>query len=109
MAGRPAHSKILILDFGSQYTQVIGRRIRELQLYSEILPFDTSAGDIAKAKPDGIILSGGPASVYDKGAPQIDPEIFSAGVPIIGIGYGLRFMVHDSAGKFKFTGRTEFG
>src|SRR5437764_13410171 len=109
MAGRPAHSKILILDFGSQYTQVIGRRIRELQVYSEILPFDTLAAEIAKAKPDGIILSGGPASVYDKGAPQIDPEIFSAGVPILGICYGLMLMAHHLGGKVKFTGRREFG
>ena len=108
-AARPAHSKILILDFGSQYTQVIGRRIRELQVYSEILPFDTSAAEIAKAKPNGIILSGGPASVYDKGAPQIDSEIFNLGVPILGICYGLMLMAHHLGGEVKFTGRREFG
>ena len=108
-AARPAHSKILILDFGSQYTQVIGRRIRELQVYSEILPFDTSAAEIAAAKPNGIVLSGGPASVYDKGAPQIDPEIFSLEVPILGICYGLMLMAHHLGGQVKFTGRREFG
>ena len=108
-AARPAHSKILILDFGSQYTQVIGRRIRELQVYSEILPFDTAAAEIARAKPNGIILSGGPASVYDKGAPQIDPQIFTLGVPILGICYGLMLMAHHLGGHVKFTGRREFG
>ena len=76
MADKPTHSKILILDFGSQYTQVIARRIRECQVYSEIIRFDTPAAEVAALKPNGLILSGGPASVYDKDAPQIEPEIF---------------------------------
>jgi GMP synthase (glutamine-hydrolysing) len=80
---RPKHSKILILDFGSQYTQVIARRIRECQVYSEIIRFDTPAAEIAAMQPKGLILSGGPASVYDKGAPQVDPRIFSLGIPIL--------------------------
>ena len=88
----PKHSKILILDFGSQYTQVIGRRIRELQVYSEIVRFDTSAETIVREQPNGIILSGGPASVYENGAPQIDPKIFDLGIPILGICYGLMQM-----------------
>ena len=108
-AAPSAHSKILILDFGSQYTQVIGRRIRELQVYSEIIPFNTSAAEVAKARPNGIILSGGPASVYDKGAPQIDPEIFNLGIPTLGICYGLMLMAHHLGGQVKFTGRREFG
>src|SRR5207237_6896746 len=87
MAQKSTHSKILILDFGSQYTQVIARRIREWQVYSEIIRFDTPVAEIAASKPKGLILSGGPASVYDKGAPQIDPEIFSLGVPVLGICY----------------------
>jgi GMP synthase (glutamine-hydrolysing) len=108
-AAPPAHSKILILDFGSQYTQVIARRIRELQVYSEIVRFDTSAAEVAKLKPNGIILSGGPASVYDKGAPQIDPKIFGLGIPVLGICYGLMQMAHHLGGKVVFTGRREYG
>src|SRR5881392_2990622 len=108
-AAPPKHSKILILDFGSQYTQVIARRIRELQVYSEVVPFDLPAAEIKNLNPNGIVLSGGPASVYDKGAPQIDPEIFSLEVPILGICYGLMLMAHHLGGQVKFTGRREFG
>jgi GMP synthase (glutamine-hydrolysing) len=106
---RSAHSRILILDFGSQYTQVIARRIRELQVFSEIVPFDTAAEAIAREKPNGIILSGGPASVYDKGAPQVDPKIFELGVPVLGICYGLMLMAHQLGGQVRFTGRREYG
>jgi GMP synthase (glutamine-hydrolysing) len=103
------HSKILILDFGSQYTQVIARRVRELQVYSEVVPFNLPAAEIKKLNPNGIILSGGPASVYDKGAPQIDPEIFSLGIPVLGICYGLMQMAHHLGGQVVFTGRREYG
>jgi GMP synthase (glutamine-hydrolysing) len=109
MVDKSTHSKILILDFGSQYTQVIARRIRECQVYSEIIRFDTPAAEIAALKPKGLILSGGPASVYDKGAPQIDPEIFSLGVPVLGICYGLMLMAHHLGGGVVFTGRREYG
>jgi len=109
MIASSTHSKILILDFGSQYTQVIARRIRECQVYSEIVRFDTPAAEIAAAKPKGIILSGGPASVYDKGAPQMDPEIFSLGIPVLGICYGLMLMAHHLGGQVVFTGRREYG
>jgi GMP synthase (glutamine-hydrolysing) len=109
MATPSTHSKILILDFGSQYTQVIARRIRECQVYSEIARFDMPAGEIAALKPNGIILSGGPASVYDKGAPQIDPEVFSLGIPTLGICYGLMLMAHHLGGQVVFTGRREYG
>jgi GMP synthase (glutamine-hydrolysing) len=109
MADKSTHSKILILDFGSQYTQVIARRIRECQVYSEIIRFDTPAAEIAALKPKGLILSGGPASVYDKGAPQIDPEIFSLGVPVLGICYGLMLMANHLGGHVVFTGRREYG
>src|SRR6516162_3076720 len=105
----PSHSRILILDFGSQYTQVIARRIRELQVYSEIVPFNIPADEVRKRQPNGIILSGGPASVYDKGAPRMDPEIFSSGVPILGICYGLMLMAHHLGGKVEFSGRREYG
>ena len=103
------HSRILILDFGSQYTQVIARRIRELQVYSEIVSFDLPAKEVAQRRPDGIILSGGPASVYDKNAPRIDPDIFSLGIPILGICYGLMLMAHHLGGKVEFSGRREYG
>ncbi len=99
MADKSTHSKILILDFGSQYTQVIARRIRECQVYSEIVRFDTPAAEIAALKPNGLILSGGPASVYDRGAPQIDPNIFSLGVPVLGICYGLMLMANHLGGR----------
>ncbi len=109
MADKSSHSKILILDFGSQYTQVIARRIRECQVYSEIIRFNTPAAEVAALDPKGLILSGGPASVYDKGAPQIDPEIFSLGVPVLGICYGLMLMAHHLGGRVVFTGRREYG
>src|SRR5881398_151934 len=105
----PRHSKILILDFGSQYTQVIARRIRELQVYSEIVPFNITAKAVAELAPNGIILSGGPASVYDKVAPQIDPKIFSLGIPVLGICYGLMQMAHHLGGRVVFSGRREYG
>src|SRR5437868_4725102 len=109
MSDKSTHSKILILDFGSQYTQVIARRIREWQVYSEIIRFDTPVAEIAASKPKGLILSGGPASVHDKGAPQIDPEMFSLGVPVLGICYGLMLMAHRLGGRVVFTGRREYG
>jgi GMP synthase (glutamine-hydrolysing) len=108
-AAPSTHSRILILDFGSQYTQVIARRIRELQVYSEIVRFDIPAVEIAKLKPSGLILSGGPASVYDKGAPHLDPDIFSLGIPVLGICYGLMLMAHHLGGQVVFTGRREYG
>ncbi len=109
MVTSPAHSKIFILDFGSQYTQVIARRVRELQVYSEIVRFDIAAAEIAKSKANGIILSGGPASVYDKGAPQVDPQIFSLGIPVLGICYGMQLMAHHLGGEVEFSARREYG
>jgi GMP synthase (glutamine-hydrolysing) len=109
MVASPARSKILILDFGSQYTQVIARRIRELQVYSEIVRFDIPADKIAKFKPNGIILSGGPASVYDKAAPHVDPNIFSLGTPVLGICYGMQLMAHHLGGQVEFSARREYG
>jgi GMP synthase (glutamine-hydrolysing) len=109
MVTSPAHSKIFILDFGSQYTQVIARRVRELQVYSEIARFDIAAAEIAKSKVNGIILSGGPASVYDKGAPHVDPQIFSLGIPVLGICYGMQLMAHHLGGEVEFSARREYG
>ncbi|HET9419222.1 MAG TPA: glutamine-hydrolyzing GMP synthase [Chthoniobacterales bacterium] len=105
----PAHSKILILDFGAQYTQVIARRIRELQVYSEVVRFDLPAAKIKRLQPNGLILSGGPASVYDKDAPHPDPEIFSLGIPVLGICYGMQLMAHHLGGQVEFSPRREYG
>src|SRR5829696_8265924 len=93
------HSRIVILDFGSQYTQVIARRIRECQVYSQVVPFDTPARKIAALSPKGIILSGGPASVYGKQSPQPDVGIFELGVPVLGICYGMQLLAHHLGGK----------
>ena len=79
------HQMIVILDFGSQYSELIARRIRETQVYSEIIPYHTTAAKLAALSPKGIILSGGPNSVYDQGAPHCDPEIWHLGIPILGV------------------------
>ena len=104
-----AHSKILILDFGSQYTQVIARRVRECQVYSEIVAFNISAEEAVSLAPKGIILSGGPASVYDERAPHPDPKIFSLGIPVLGICYGMQLMAHHLGGQVEFSDRREYG
>jgi GMP synthase (glutamine-hydrolysing) len=101
--------QIVILDFGSQYTQVIARRVRECKVYSVILRYDTPAAEIAALRPKGLILSGGPASVYAKNAPLPDPEIFKLGVPILGICYGLQVMAQFLGGKVEPGQKREFG
>ncbi len=103
------HSKIVILDFGSQYTQVIARRVRECHVYSQIVRFDLPADAIKALAPDGIILSGGPASVYAPKAPQPDPAIFSLGVPVLGICYGMQLLAQHLGGKVENSERREFG
>jgi GMP synthase (glutamine-hydrolysing) len=104
-----AHSRVLILDFGSQYTQVIARRVRECQVYSEIVRHDLTAAEIEAMEPKGIILSGGPASVYEKSAPQIDLQIFSLGIPVLGICYGMQLMARHLGGEVEFSARREYG
>jgi GMP synthase (glutamine-hydrolysing) len=101
--------QIVILDFGSQYTQVIARRIRECNVYSVILPFDTPAGEISALAPKGIILSGGPASVFDSRAPKPDPEVFNLGIPLLGICYGLQLMGFFLDGKVEKGLKREYG
>jgi GMP synthase (glutamine-hydrolysing) len=100
---------ILILDFGSQYTQLIARRFRELQVYSEILPPDVKPASLAARKPKGIVLSGGPDSVFDKGAPRCDRKLFDLGVPVVGICYGMQLMSHLLGGEVKRAARREYG
>ncbi|MEW6601470.1 MAG: glutamine-hydrolyzing GMP synthase [Nitrospirota bacterium] len=101
--------KILVLDFGSQYTQLIARRIREQKVYSEILPYNVTIDRIKEFAPKGIILSGGPASVYDKEAPLPDREIFSLGVPVLGICYGMQLMAYMLGGKVAKSAKREYG
>lgn len=100
---------ILIIDFGSQYTQLIARRIREAHVYSEIHPHTISADEIKSFKPKGIILSGGPMSVYDADAPQIDPAIFKLKIPILGICYGLQLICKNFNGKVEAAENREYG
>jgi GMP synthase (glutamine-hydrolysing) len=102
-------SRVLILDFGSQYTQVIARRIRELEVYSEIVPFDTPAEKIREMEPKGIIFSGGPASAYEKNAPRVDEAVYSLGIPILGICYGMQLVSLHFKGQVEFSPSREFG
>ncbi|HXX37662.1 MAG TPA: glutamine-hydrolyzing GMP synthase [bacterium] len=105
----PVDDLVIVLDFGAQYSQLIARRIRELRVYSLILPFDTKLTELLALKPKGIILSGGPASVYDEGAPRCDPELFSTAVPTLGICYGMQLMAHVLGGDTGPAVRKEFG
>ena len=100
---------IVILDFGSQYTQLIARRIRELNVFSVVLPCTVPLSDIQAHKPLGIILSGGPSSVYDADAPAADPKLLAMGVPVLGICYGLQFIVHHLGGKVRSAPKREYG
>src|SRR5215475_13418724 len=101
--------QIVILDFGSQYTQVIARRVRECNVYSVILRYDTPAKEIAAMNPSGIILSGGPSSVYAKNAPLPDKAIFNLGLPLLGVCYGLQLLGHFQGGKVEKGEKREYG
>ena len=98
---------ILILDFGGQYTKLIVRRVRESNVYSEIVPFNISADKIKEKNPKGIIFTGGPASVYAEGAPRCDEEIFNLGIPVLGICYGMQLMTHVLGGKVERADKRE--
>src|SRR5579859_4163901 len=100
---------IVILDFGSQYTQLIARRIRELNVFSVVLPCTASLAEIKSYKPLGVILSGGPSSVYDADAPAADPGLLGLNVPVLGICYGLQFIVHHLGGKVRSAPKREYG
>ncbi|PLY03723.1 MAG: GMP synthase (glutamine-hydrolyzing) [Desulfuromonas sp.] len=103
------NEKILILDFGSQYTQLIARRVRESHVYCELHPFDMGLAEIKAFNPKGIILSGGPKSVYDDGAPAIEEELFELGVPVLGICYGMQLMSRHFGGEVVPAGKREYG
>ena len=104
-----AHQTILVLDFGSQYTQLIARRLRELSVYSEILPFDTPVDAVRERRPAGVVLSGGPSSVLDERAPHCDPGWFDAGVPVLGICYGMQEMTRALGGQVDPAPEREYG
>ncbi len=101
--------RVLILDFGSQTTQLIARRVRESHVYCEIHPFNMTLEEVRNFKPKGIILSGGPSSVHDEGAPLADPSIFELGVPLLGICYGMQLMAHQLGGAVEKAQRREYG
>jgi GMP synthase (glutamine-hydrolysing) len=103
------HETILILDFGSQYTQLIARRVREQGVFSEVLPFNAPLERVAGRRPKGLILSGGPDSVYLSGAPRTGPEIFDLGIPVLGICYGMQLMIHLLGGRVEAAPGREFG
>ncbi len=100
---------IVVLDFGGQYTQLIARRIREQEVFSAILPCTASADEIRAQEPVGIVLSGGPSSVYDKDAPVCDPKVLELGVPVLGICYGMQWLAHTLGGKVERAERREYG
>ncbi len=104
-----AFDKIIVLDFGSQYNQLITRRIRDFGIYSELLSHKITAEEIKQINPKGIIFSGGPNSVYDQGAFTVDPAIYKLGIPILGICYGMQLMAHDLGGKVEGADDSEYG
>ncbi|HIM89520.1 MAG TPA: GMP synthase (glutamine-hydrolyzing), partial [Dehalococcoidia bacterium] len=105
-----AHQEtLLVLDFGSQYSRLIARRIREAHVYCEIIPHDAPWETVADLNPKGIILSGGPASVYEDDAPLAPAWVFESGLPVLGICYGMQAMVHQLGGKVNAGSKREFG
>jgi GMP synthase (glutamine-hydrolysing) len=100
---------IVVLDFGSQYTQLITRRVREIHVYSELFPWDTPPDRVLALKPKGFILSGGPASVYDTNAPQLPPYLLDSGLPILGICFGMQLMAHKMGGEVAASTEREYG
>ena len=105
----PEDQKVLVIDFGAQYAQLIARRVREAQVFSEVVPHTASVSEVMAHKPAAIILSGGPSSVYADGAPQVDPALFEQGVPVFGICYGFQAMAAALGGEVAHTGGSEYG
>jgi len=103
------YDTVLVVDFGAQYAQLIARRVREAHVYSEIVPHDMPLADLLARRPKAVVLSGGPASVYEPGAPALDPALFEAGVPILGICYGFQAMAQALGGEVTRTGGSEYG
>src|SRR5690349_5541070 len=104
-----ADERVLVLDFGAQYAQLISRRVRENNVYCEIVRHNITPEQIRRHAPRGLILSGGPSSVYEKGAPKCDPAIFKLGIPVLGICYGMQLMCEALGGKVKNAPLREYG
>src|ERR1700753_227317 len=100
---------VVVIDFGGQYTQLIARRVREQQVFSSVLPCTSKISDIQKFEPAGIILSGGPSSAYEEGAPTCDPAVLSMGIPVLGICYGMHWITKTMGGKVVPASRREDG
>jgi GMP synthase (glutamine-hydrolysing) len=109
VSGGGGRETVLVLDFGAQYSQLIARRIREHHVYSEIVPHDLSPARLRALEPRGIVLSGGPDSVYEPGAPRVDPAIFDLGIPVLGICYGMQLMAHALGGRVERVREREYG
>src|SRR5215204_1560869 len=105
----PDHDLVLVVDFGAQYAQLIARRVREARVYSEIVPHTMPIDEMLAKQPAAIILSGGPSSVYEAGAPQLDASLFDAEVPVFGICYGFQAMAQALGGSVAHTGQREYG
>ncbi|MFN2451526.1 MAG: glutamine-hydrolyzing GMP synthase [Candidatus Dormibacteria bacterium] len=103
------HDTVLVLDFGSQYSQLIARRVREARVYAELVPGTISADEVRRRAPRGLIFSGGPASVYTPGAPRPDPAIYDLDLPILGVCYGMQLLAHDLGGRVAPADRREYG
>ena len=104
-----SHETIVLLDFGAQYTQLIARRVREAHVYCEILPFNTPLAEILKRQPKGIILSGGPSSVYGEGAPHSDSGLWNTSLPALGICYGFQLLAYQLGGRVQRAEKREYG
>ena len=109
MTALPESERVLVLDFGSQYGQLIARRVREQNVFCQIVRHDLPAGRIAELRPKGLILSGGPSSVYSPGAPHCDPKIFELGVPVLGICYGMQLACQALGVEVRPAPSREFG
>ncbi len=104
-----ATDEVVVLDYGGQYSQLIARRVRESGVFSELLPHHVGAEEVARRRPKGLILSGGPASVYADGAPALEPELLELGVPVLGICYGMQLLALELGGRVEGAEIGEFG